>query len=179
MKVTSIDQGIDHRNIVDLSVDVHKDTLYFFFEIDGKSFSDTCRNRTSILEKRLLNYADIVGQHGRKGLRVICEPTGQYQNKLIRTARRLGFYTSYVNGESVTKFRLIESNDDNKTDTKDPRVIAMLGKLNKVIRLRVPAEEYLMLRNLHKIYDECEVAITRHRCRISLKQFRCKCIYLI
>lgn len=167
MKVTSIHKKIDHRDIVDLSVDVHKDILYFFFEIGGKSFSDTCRNRTSILEKRLLNYADIVGQHGGKGLRVICEPTGQYQNKLMRTARRLGFYTSYVNGESVTKFRMVEGNDDNKTDTKDPRVIGMLGKLNKVIRLRVPAEEYLMLRKLHKVYDECDVAITRHRCRIS------------
>jgi hypothetical protein len=27
-------------------------------------------------------------------------------------------------------------------------------------------EDYLMLRKLHKIYDECDVAITSHRCRI-------------
>ena len=64
-------------------------------------------------------------------MRVICEPTGQLQNKLLRTARRLGCFTSYVNAESVSKFRMIESNDQNKTDTKDPRVIHTMGKLNK------------------------------------------------
>jgi transposase len=61
----------------------------------------------------------------------------------------------------------VESNDSNKTDKKDPRVIGTLGKLNKVIRFRFIGEDYLMLRKLHKIYDECDVAITSHRCRIS------------
>ena len=98
---------------------------------------------------------------------MICEPTGQYQNKLMRTARRLGFLTNYVNAESVAKFRVVESNDSNKTDKKDPRVIGTLGKLNKVIKFRCIGEDYLMLRKLHKIYDECDVAITSHRCRIS------------
>jgi len=167
MKITPVIKGIDRHHIVDVSVDVHKDTLYFFFESGGKEFSDTCRNRTSIIEKRLMAYGEIVFKHGGKGLRVICEPTGQYQNKLMRTARRLGFFTSYVNAESVAKFRVVESNDNNKTDKKDPRVIGTLGKLEKVIRLRTTGEEYLMLRKLHKIYDECDVAITRHRCRIS------------
>ncbi|MEJ2033789.1 MAG: transposase [Deltaproteobacteria bacterium] len=167
MKITRTAQKINLNNIVDISVDVHKDTLCFFFEIDGKEFSDTCSNRTTVIEKRLLSYHDIAGEHGRKGLRVICEPTGQFQNKLMRTARRLGFLTNYVNAESVAKFRVVESNDSNKTDKKDPRVIGTLGKLNKVIRFRMIGEEYLMLRKLHKIYDECDVAITSIRCRIS------------
>ncbi len=84
----------------------------------------------------------------------------------MRTARRLGFLTCYVNAESVAKFRVIESNDYNKTDQKDPRVISTLGKLNKVIGFRMIGEKYLMLRKLHKIYDECESAITSIRCRI-------------
>jgi transposase len=167
MKITCTAQKINLNYIVDIAVDVHKDTLGFFFEIDGKEFSDTCGNRTTVIRKRLRSYHKIAEEHGRKGLRVICEPTGQYQNKLMRTARRLGFLTNYVNAESVAKFRVVESNDGNKTDKKDPRVIGTLGKLNKVIQFRMIGEDYLMLRKLNKIYDECDVAITSHRCRIS------------
>jgi transposase len=167
MKITRTAQKINLNNIVDIPVDVHKDTLCFFFEIDGKEFADTCSNRTAVIEKRLLSYHKIAVEHGRKSLRVICEPTGQYQNKLMRTARRLGFLTNYVNAESVAKFRVVESNDSNKTDQKDPRVIGTLGKLNKVVKFRMIGEEYLMLRKLHKIYDECDVSITSLRCRIS------------
>jgi len=167
MKITRKTQKINLNNLVDISVDVHEDTLCFFFEIDGKEYSDTCSNRTDIIEKRLLSYRDIALESGRKNLRVICEPTGQYQNKLMRTARRLGCFTNYVNAESVAKFRIVETNDSNKTDKKDPRVINTLGKLNKVIQFRMVGENYLMLRKLHKIYDECDVAMTSHRCRIS------------
>ncbi|MDD5758707.1 MAG: transposase, partial [Desulfobulbaceae bacterium] len=91
----------------------------------------------------------------------------QYQNSMLRTARRLGLLTCYVNAEAVSKFRIVETNDNNKTDRKDPKVIHTLGRLNKVIRLRFIGEEYLMLRKLNKIYDECDVEITSLRCRIS------------
>ena len=53
MKITRTAQKINLNNIVDISVDVHKDILCFFFEIDGKEFSDTCRNRTAVIEKKL------------------------------------------------------------------------------------------------------------------------------
>ena len=167
MKVTQNAHKINLNNLVDISVDVHKDTLCSFFEIDGKEFSDICSNRTTVIEKKLRSYHNIAKEHGRNGLRVICEPTGQYQNKLLRTARKLGFLTNYVNAESVAKFRIVESNDNNKTDKKDPRVISTLGKLNKVIKLRFLGEDYLMLRKLHKLYDECDVSSTSLRCRIS------------
>ncbi|MGV1097813.1 hypothetical protein ACUUL3_00185 [Thiovibrio sp. JS02] len=89
MKVTLTAQKINLNNVVDVAVDVHKDTLCFFFEIDGREFSDECRNRTAVIEKRLRRYHDIAKENGRQTLRVICEPTGQYQNSLFRTARRL------------------------------------------------------------------------------------------
>lgn len=177
MKITRTAQKINLDNVVDISVDVHKDTLCFFFEIDGKEFSDECSNRTAIIEKRLRRYHDIAMEHDRKTLRIICEPTGQYQNSLFRTARRLGFFTCYVNAESVAKFRVVESNDYNKTDKKDPRVIGTLGKLNKVIKFRLIGEDYLMLRKLHKIYDECDVAITSLRCRIAKVMVELFCDY--
>lgn len=167
MKITKTAQKINLNNVVDISVDVHKDTLCFFFEIDGREYADECQNRTTVIEKRLRSYHDIARQNGRESLRVICEPTGQYQNSLFRTARRLGFLTNYVNAESVAKFRVVETNDNNKTDKKDPRVISTLGKLDKVIKFRLIGEEYLMLRKLNKIYDECDVAITSLRCRVA------------
>lgn len=177
MKITPVARKINLNNVVDIAVDVHKDTLCFFFEIDGREFSDQCCNRTAVIEKRLRRYHDIAKEHDRKTLRIICEPTGQYQNSLFRTARRLGFLTCYVNAESVAKFRVVESNDNNKTDKKDPRVIGTLGKLNKVIKYRLIGEEYLVLRKLHKIYDECDVAITSLRCRIAKVMVELFCDY--
>ncbi len=86
----------------------------------------------------------------------------------MRSVRKLGFFTCYVNAESVAKFRIIETNDYNKTDQKDPRVTSTLGKLNKVITFSMIGENYLTLRKLHKISDECEAQITFLRCRIKL-----------
>ncbi len=177
MKITRSAEKINLNHVVDVSVDVHKGTLHFFFEIGGREYSDECQNRTSVIEKRLQQYHLIAINQKKRSLRIICEPTGQYQNKLFRTARRLGFLTCYVNAESVAKFRLIESNDMNKTDTKDPRVISSLGKLNKTLRFRLLGEEYLMLRKLHKLYDETDVSITSHRCRINKLLLELFCDY--
>ena len=62
-----------------------------FNKIKGNEFSDVCKNRTCVIEKRLRKYADIAANFGKKGLRVICEPTGQYQNKLMRTLEEWDF----------------------------------------------------------------------------------------
>lgn len=177
MRITRRAEKINLNHVVDVSTDVHKETLCFFFEIAGHEYSDECPNRTNAIEQRLKQYHAIVLEHGMKSLRIICEPTGQYQNKLFRTARRLGFLTCYVNAESVAKFRLIETNDMNKTDTKDPRVISSLGKLNKTLRYRLLDEEYLMLRKLHKLYDETDVSLTSLRCRISKLLLELFCDY--
>jgi transposase len=167
MKISHKAHKINLNNLVDISTDVHKDELCFFFEIDGKEFSDSCRNSTRTIKKKLLDYREIAKEHGKANLRIICEPTGEYHNKLMRTARRLDCFTNLVSGEAVAKFRVIETNDYNKTDQKDPRVIATLGKLNKLIRYRVLPENYLMRRKLHKMYDDCEIDITSMRCKIS------------
>ena len=167
MRITRKAEKINLNQIIDVSVDVHKDILNFYFCVGGKEYSDECRNRTAVIEKRLLRYHAIVKASGKTSLRIICEPTGSYQNKLVRTARRLGFLTCYVNTESVAKFRMIESNDNNKTDIKDPRVISSLGRLNKTLQYRLLSEEYLLLRKLGAIYDDIEVCLTSLRCRLD------------
>ena len=167
MRITQKLHEIKSNQVLDVAVDVHKDTLNLFFTLDGKEYRDECPNHTRSIEKRLSKYHGIAQEHGITRFRLICEPTGEYQNKLLRTARRQGHLTCLVNAESVYKFRVVETNDTGKTDTKDPKVIATLGRLNKVIRHRVLNEDYQVLRKLGRIYDELESEITSLRCRID------------
>jgi len=177
MKITNIAEEINLNQIMDISVDVHKDNLNFFFVTGGKEFTDECRNRTDVIERRIKKYIKIAKDNEMNNLRIICEPTGQYQNSLLRTARRHGCLTCYVNAESVKKFRVVETNDTGKTDTKDPRVISTLARLNKVIKHRMLGEDYLMLRKLGKIYDETDVEIVRLKGRLNKLMVELFCDY--
>ena len=167
MKITQTAQKIKINFAMDVSVDVHKDTLNCFFETEGREYYDEFKNRNTMIEKKLKQYQQVATEHGMKTLRIICEPTGQYQNKLFRTARKMGFLTCFVNTESVAKFRVIETNDTGKTDIKDPRVIRTLGKLEKTIRHRHLDNEYLVLRKLNRVYDDAERAIISLKGRIN------------
>ena len=167
MKITQIAEKINLNQVMDISVDVHKDTLNLFFVADDKEYTDICRNRTDVIQRRIIKYKKIAKGLGKNSLRIICEPTGQYQNSLLRTARRHGYLTCYVNTESVKKFRVVETNDTGKTDIKDPRVISTLARLNKVIKHRMLGEDYLMLRKLGKIYDETDMEIVRMKGRLN------------
>ena len=100
---------------------------------------------------------------GKAGIKVICEPTGLYDRKLLRTAHRLGMSTSYVNTENVAKYRQIETNDNCKTDTKDPKVIASLAEQGKLLNIRNFGEKYMVLRKRGAIAEQLEVNIVRHK----------------
>ncbi len=167
MKITQKLQEIKSNLALDVSVDVHKEILNFYFSLAGREYRDECPNHTRSIEKRLAGYHGIAQEHGIERLRLICEPTGDYQNKLLRTARRQGHLTCLVNAESVYKFRVVETNDTGKTDTKDPKVIATLGRLNKVIRHRMLSEDYQVLRKLGRIYHDLDSEITSLRCKID------------
>ncbi len=167
MRITQSLHEIKSNQVLDVAVDVHKDILNFFFSINGKDYRDECPNRTKSIEKRLSYHLEIAKGHERTRLRLICEATGDYQNKLLRTARRHGHLTCLVNADSVYKFRVVETNDTGKTDTKDPKVIATLGRLNKVIRHRMLNEDYLVLRKLGRIYHDLDSEITSLRCKID------------
>lgn len=167
MKISQTVQKSNQKEAMDISVDVHKDALNFFFEAGNKEYSDACSNRTTIIMGKLEAYHRIAQTQGMTTLRIICEPTGEYHKKLFRTARKMGCLTCLVNAESVAKFRIIETNDTGKTDTKDPRVIRTLGRLDKVITDRMIGEDYMVLRKLGMMYDEGDQANTRLRCRID------------
>lgn len=87
---------------------------------------------------------------------MVCEPTGGYERKLLRTARRLGHTTAYVNSEHVAKASVIESGDTGKTDPMDARVISMIAKLDKAQQQWILAGEYLLLREVGQMHDDEE-----------------------
>lgn len=177
MKISQTAQKSNKKGVMDVSVDVHKDMLNFFFEAGDQEYSDECANRTATVKARLHAYHRIATAQGMDTLRIICEPTGEYHNKLLRIARSMSFLTCFVNTESVARFRMIETNDIGKTDTKDPRVIRTLGKLGKVITHRILSEKYMMLRKLGKIYDETDTTITSLKCRIDKLLLELFCDY--
>ena len=127
MKVTTRNIEFKPDFFMNVCFDVHKEELYSLARLPGEEFCDICKNRTKRIETQLKSYHEIAVTKGKTTIRVICEPTGEYDRILLRTAHRMGFHTSYVNTENVAKYRQIETNDNGKTDTKDPHVIASLA----------------------------------------------------
>ena len=163
MKSTTLPAVAQLDSLLDLCVDVGKAKLNVYFELGGQAIDDEWSNTTRQIETKLRQYQQLAAEHGFRGLRVICEPSGGYQDKLLRTARRLGHLTAYVNGEAVAKFRVVETNDSGKTDLKDPHIIKTLARINKTLRHRQLPEEYQLLRTCGVLYDQAERAVVSVR----------------
>ena len=136
MKSTKISSTAQLDSLLDVCADISKAKLNVYFELGDRAFDDVWPNSTRQIEKKLRQCERLAQEHGLRGLRVVCEPSGGYEKKLLQTARRLGHLTAYVNGEAVAKFRVVETNDNGKTDIKDPHIISTLAKLNKTLRVR-------------------------------------------
>jgi len=158
---------VKRENVLTLSFDVGKAKLNLYAELEtgeGVSFfEEEFRNRTEEILKKLREYRGIAKTHGLS-VRVLCEPTGGYEFKLLSSAHKLGLRTSYVNGEAVSKLSMVESNDTGKTDVKDPRVIDMVDKYGKNLKHRILPSEYQELRKLNWEYDVTTNDIVRTRC---------------
>lgn len=149
-----------------VAFDVGKSALDLYFEIpnaSGGTFeatTGTLPNRPRNILSTLDALAEKARLNGYSRLFITCESTGAYSEKLLRLARLRGHLTAYVSGEHVHKAKVIENNDAGKTDTKDPRVILMLSKMDKVLRHRPLSGPYLALRELNRAYDEEKRQVT-------------------
>jgi transposase len=177
MKVTTTAVKVNPDHYLNVNCDVHKDELYFLAAVPGTEYTDQCANRTRVVERKLKEFAKIAHEHGKATIRVVCEPTGEYDRVLLRTAHRLGFMTAAVNTENVKRFRQIETNDNGKTDTKDPRVIASLADQERVIRVRNLDEKYLTLRKLGAVAEYEEIAVVRLKNQLHRELFNLFCDY--
>jgi hypothetical protein len=94
-----------------------------------------------MIQSKLTEYKKLAVNNNFDNIQVLCEPTGGYEKKLMHLARQLDCYTSYVSGESVSKYKVVENNEPSKSDLKDPRVILLVGKVGKLIKHRILPEE--------------------------------------
>lgn len=177
MKVTEIRQAINMENVMDVCVDVHQERLYAVARINGSEYEVNFRNSNEQIRQHLTEYQEIAHKHERPTVRVICEPTGVYDRKLLRTARQMGCLTAIVNVECVAKYRVIETNDNNKTDTKDPRVIASLAGEGKTLKHRQIPEDYLLLRKFGSLYEDEDARLVQLRSMIHQVMAELFCDY--
>ena len=177
MKSTKMTPVAQLDQLLDVCVDVSKSKLNVYFEVGDRAFEDEWPNTTRQIEKKLRACQRLANEHGLTSLRVICEPSGGYQDKLLQTARRLGHLTAYVNGEAVAKFRVVETNDDGKTDVKDPHIMKTLARLNKTLRHRDLPKEYQLLRKSGVLYDRADRATVAVRGRLHRALLELFCDY--
>jgi len=175
MYIQPIDSNIESDNKLNLAFDISKEKLDVYTEVDQNSIKDKFHNKTMTIEKKLARFQKMAKSNGYDRLQIIAEPTGVYHKKLFRIARKMGHLTAIVNPESVHKFKVIESNDSGKTDSKDCRVIFLLAKYNKTLIDRDIKHKYAVLRQLHVHYIEQEKVYVSLRCKIFnlLKELFC------
>jgi transposase len=150
----------------DIAVDVGQKALDWYGEAANKAHQGHTANRSEAILACLEQLKAEALRQGFSGVRIICEPTGGYERRLLRAARQLGCATALVNGEAVNKMQVVENNDTGKSDTKDPRTILLLAKWNKTLTDRPLADEWLLLRELNARYDRLERDSTRCKNRI-------------
>jgi len=170
MKVRPLNEKIQKADVVTVAFDVGKDKLNYYVEtvFGGKhcAVEDEFANRSPVIREKLESLSKYVFEKTGMKLRVICEPTGGYERKLLLTARSLGLEVGYVNGEAVSKLKVMENNSSDKTDMKDPRVISMVDKCGKSFVIRQWPEEYRELRQLNEAYDHFRDSRKVAKCRL-------------
>jgi transposase len=157
MKLSYKIDNVKTQNLLNIAFDVSKNDLYMYTEYGtGKinCIQDKFPNTVTAVENKLKEYKTLAKENNYANIQVICEPTGNYEKKLMMLARQLDCYTSYVNGESVYKYKVIENNESSKTDIKDPRVILLVAKFGKLIKHRILPEEYNLLRHYNRMYQQ-------------------------
>ena len=158
MKLTYKIDEVKTKNLLNIAFDVSKDDLHLYTELGNygkiRCISNDLQNHVKDIEAKLDAYKSLAQENGYANIQVICEPTGGYENKLLSLARQMECYTSYVNGESVSKYKVIENNESSKTDLKDPRVIFLVAIFGKLIKHRLLPEEYNLLRNYNHIHEQ-------------------------
>ena len=157
MKLSYKIDNVKTKNLLNIAFDVSKDDLYMYTEFGLEKINciqDKFPNTVTDIENKLEEYKSLAIQNKFDNIQVVCEPTGNYEKKLMTLARQLGCCTAYVSGESVYKYKVIENNESSKTDIKDPRVILLVAKFGKLIKHRILPEEYNLLRQYNRMHEQ-------------------------
>ena len=146
-----------------IACDVSKNTINLVAKYGKHSIEREIQNYTVQINHQLSQLKAFAKRGGINNIWVISEPTGVYHKNLFRIAKRLGLHTAYVSAESVSKMRVIETNDTGKTDIKDPHVIHSLAVMGKTLKHRFLPAPYNQLRRWNKIYDLADKNVVRSK----------------
>ena len=171
MKISDYQVQIKPAEELVLCFDVAKAHLNLFIRTEEKgaiqTIEDEIPNKILAIEKLLGQIEKMALKYNRSRLRIICESSGGYEQKLLQTARRLGHQTALVSSEHVSRLKNVESNDSGKSDIKDPRIMEMIVRLGKTQHHRMLPPIYIRLRHLNRFYDAEERLACSLRQRIQ------------
>jgi transposase len=123
-----------------VTVDVSKGKHTGFFRtIEDESvrpfeFSNTSKGFQEFW-KRIMNYKE---KHKLEEILFGCESTGTYGFPIIQFMKSKGADVVQVNPKHVKRIKEVIDNSPNKTDHKDPRVIAELLLLKRYMQINLP-----------------------------------------
>jgi len=166
MKVVAINPEIKTEKVLDVAFDVGKDKLNSVFEAGLSRYEDEFRNAGNVIRGKLKLYMELAKKHGMDRIRVLVEPSGGYENALLKTAHRLGCRTAYVSGEASCKFRMVVHGDPGKTDTRDPQPLLGVAAQGKLLTHRVLPADYELLREINREYDWVSERRVEIRCEV-------------
>lgn len=140
-----------------IGCDIGKSEITAYFENAAGDLSlvhsDRFRNTNSLIMSKLKEYERLAASKGYEKICILCEPSGGYEKRLMKTARVRGDLAFYVSSEATSAMRVVESNDQEKSDEKDPRIIHLLGKMDKVLKFRELGDFRSRLREMNVIYE--------------------------
>ena len=179
MKVTRKIKKVNKEEFLLACYDVSQSSVHFCSEYKtGNEFygiDEEINNNPRAVKNHFLELDAICRRLKLKGVHIFFEPSGGYENILKRMAQQRNYKINYVSGEATRKARIIESNDDSKSDDKDKRIILTLAQMSKVLSCRILPEAYSRLQQLGLYYEDVTLLGMTIRTRIS---DIAKCIFL-
>lgn len=166
MKVSEIKQEVNSEKVLNVAFDVGKDKLNVAFEIGRLRYDDEFGNRSTPINSKLKEFRRLAQEHGFETLRILCEPSGGYEQALLKIAHQLGLHTAFVGGEASHKFRMVVHGDPGKSDERDAQPLLAIASEGKLLTHRVLPAEYDLLRELNREYDWVSDCRVRVRCEI-------------
>lgn len=159
---SNIPQANDNIH-VEVFVDISKDHLDY--AVGGGSANRIPYRLDTV--SRLLE--DLTARHGLEQasqLRVICEPTGGYQHRLLQAAKAHGAQVHFVDTERMSNARLVTYGSREKTDRKDPGAMGSLWQMGVHRQAHLPDELCKAVRVVSREYAYSTRQATRLRNKI-------------
>lgn len=136
-------------------------------ELPVFSFSNTGNGYEELLS-RLRSFKE---KHGLKRCIFGLEATGSYGLALIHFLKRKGLEVVQVNPMHTKRVKELTDNSPNKTDRKDPKVIADIIELGNYLQVIVPRGAAAELRGLVQLREQIKRDIHRNYNRIEALLF--------